>query len=294
MARLGRSSTWPRLAAGLFAVALTAGFAAPAAAEKPFDDEAAFKYSQAAIGRTVGDHAFRDRAGRTVRLADYRGQPLIVSMIYTSCAQACPVISHSLQKAIEVAQKTVGLDEFRIVTVGFDARVDSPERMRIFASQQGIKLPNWEFLSADAATIDRLSEDMGFIFFASAKGFDHLSQTTILTGEGKVFRQVYGEEFDPPHLVEPLKDLIFGRVTALMSWEGIVNRVKLYCTVFDPNAGRYRFDYRVPVIVGVGGLTMLGIGFFVVRAWIHYFRRQRKVGKMYGGTNGVVAGPRRI
>lgn len=286
---------WRALVVGAFLSALGSGATpASAATEKPFDDAAAYTYSQAAIGRTVGDYGFRDRAGRPARLSDFQGKPLIVSMIYTSCSQTCPVISQSLIRAVEVAQNTIGRDAFRVVTIGFDARVDSPERMRIFARQQGIGLPNWEFLSADAATIDRLSEDLGFIFFASAKGFDHLAQTTILNGEGKVFRQVYGDEFEPTHVVEPLKDQIFGRVSALMSWEGVVNRVKLYCTVFDPNIGRYRFDYRVPMIAGIGGLTMLGIGFFVVRAWVTYFLRQRRARGARRGTGGVVTEPKRV
>jgi hypothetical protein len=83
---------------------------------------------------------------------------------------------------------------------------------------------------------------------------------------------VYGDQFEPPQLVEPLKDLVFGRLSALASWEGIVGRVKLYCTVYDPSVGRYRFDYRVPILIGVGALTLFAIGFFVVRAWLRHFR----------------------
>ncbi|OHC82258.1 MAG: hypothetical protein A3G73_02640 [Rhodospirillales bacterium RIFCSPLOWO2_12_FULL_67_15] len=261
----------PRAALFAAAFALLAAAAAPAAGDS-FDDRAAFKYSQAAIGRTVGDHGFRDRQGRAMAFAELRGKPLVVNLVYTSCSDTCPLIARSLVNGVELAQASVGRDAFRVVTIGFDARVDSPERMRIFARQQGIRLPNWDFLSTDAATADRLSEELGFIFFASAKGFDHLAQVTILDAEGKVYRQVYGAEFEPQQLVEPLKDLVFGRLSALASWEGIVGRVKLYCTVYDPSVGRYRFDYRVPIIIGVGALTLFAIGFFVVRAWLRYFR----------------------
>ncbi len=284
------------LAAGILMVALAAGVSpADAATEKPFDDAAAYKYSQAAVGRQVGAYAFRDRQGRPVTMADFQGKPLVVSLIYTSCSQTCPVISHSLTKAVELAQKNIGRDAFRVVTIGFDTRSDSPERMRIFARQQNIDLPNWEFLSADADTIDRLSEDLGFIFFPSAKGFDHLAQTSIVDGDGRVFRQVYGDEFEPPHVVEPLKDLIFGRLSSLASWDGIVDRVKLYCTVFDPNIGGYRFDYRVPMIVALGAITLFGIGFFMVRAWIRLFRAEARAKARNkdrlarGGLNGVAA-----
>ncbi len=258
------------------AVALAVSPSAVVAANAPFDDMAAFKYSQSAIGRTLGAHEFRDRAGRSVGLADLLGKPVVVNLVYTSCADTCPLITQSLINGIELAQESIGRDAFRVVTIGFDSRNDTPERMRAFARAQGIRLPNWDFLSANAETVDRLAEETGFIFFASAKGFDHLAQVTLLDAQGTVYRQVYGADFEPPQLVEPLKDLVFGRFSSLASWEGIVGRVKLYCTVYDPSAGRYRFDYRVPIAVGMGALTLFAIGFFVARAWLRHFRPARR------------------
>jgi len=71
--------------------------------------------------------------------------------------------------------------------------------------------------------------------------------------------------------------------------------VKLYCTVYDPSVGRYRFDYRVPIIIGVGALTLFAIGFFVVRAWLRYFRPAtgRTSGRPAAGDAGA-ATPRRV
>ena len=43
-----------------------------------------------------------------------------------------------------------------------------------------IDLPDWEFLSADHATIDGLAADLGFVYVPSPKGFDHLAQTTVI------------------------------------------------------------------------------------------------------------------
>jgi protein SCO1/2 len=248
--------------------------AVPASADSSadLDAEAALRYSQAAIGRTVGDHRFLDRERREVRFADLRGQPVVVNLIYTSCYHTCPLIAQNLVRAVAAAQRALGAGAFRVVTIGFDARADTPERMRAFAKTQGLTLPNWEFLSTDAATIDRLAEDLGFIFFASARGFDHLAQTTVVDADGRVYHHIYGSEFLLPQLVEPLKDLVYGRMRSLATWEGIVNRVKLYCTIYDPASGRYRFDYRVVIIATVGSFTLLGIGYVVVRAWFRHGR----------------------
>ncbi|MEK7245724.1 MAG: hypothetical protein AAB223_06880, partial [Pseudomonadota bacterium] len=69
---------WRGAARAALLAGLLAAPAAPApAAGDSFDDMAAFKYSQAAIGRMVGDHGFRDRAGHAVALAELRGKPLV-------------------------------------------------------------------------------------------------------------------------------------------------------------------------------------------------------------------------
>jgi protein SCO1 len=238
------------------------------AAVDPGDEASALRTSQAAIGRQVGDHGFTNSLNRRVTLAYYRGKPLVVSLIYTGCADICPVVSETLADAVEVAREAIGEDSFRVVTVGFDTRHDTPTRMRAFARSHGLDMANWEFLSTDGDTVDRLAEDIGFVFFPSPKGFDHMSQTTVIDPEGRVYRQIYGASFETPHLVEPLKQLVFGRRIDMQSWDGIVNRVRLFCTIYDPATGRYRFDYSIFISMVMGGLTLGAIAFVLLRAWL--------------------------
>lgn len=232
-----------------------------------FRETAALETSQAAVGRTVGDYAFTDSYGRHTRLAAYQGKPLVVSLVYTSCADFCPTISKAVGDAVDAAVSTFGRDAFSVVTIGFDSRADTPSRMRAFAVSHGLKAPNWSFLSADADTILGLSQDLGFTFFPSAKGFDHLAQTTLIDPEGRVYRQVYGTDFAPPSLVEPMKELIFKRRSELTSVAGLVNRVRLFCTIYDPASGRYRFDYSLFITLIIGTLSLGAVAAVMVRAW---------------------------
>ena len=131
-------------------------------------------------------------------------------MIYTSCHHVCPMITRNLVAIVDVARDALGDDSFSVVTVGFDWQVDSPERMRQFATQQGAAdIGDWHFLAGDAPTISALSDNLGFVFYPSAKGFDHLTQTTIVDRNGVIYRQLYGVDLDTPMLVEPLKELVF-------------------------------------------------------------------------------------
>ena len=58
--------------------------------------------------------------------------------------------------------------------VGFDTAVDTPQRMDVFAKQQGIADTRWLFVSGDEAAMSALTRDIGFTYRPSPKGFDHL------------------------------------------------------------------------------------------------------------------------
>jgi protein SCO1 len=238
------------------------------------DANAALAASQAAIGRTVGDYRLTDREGRELRLSDYRGKPLLVSFVYTGCFQVCPTTTKFLGKAVQVAQDTLGRDAFRIVTIGFNLPFDNPQAMRVFARQQGIDLPSWEFLSPDAATVDGLTRDFGFSYAPTPKGFDHITQLTILDGEGRVYRQIYGDSFEIPMLVGPLKDLITGRPAPPQDLGALLQKVRLLCTVYDPASGKYLLNYGLFIEIFAGLTIIGGTLYYLLGEW----RRQRGSG----------------
>src|SRR4030066_809070 len=108
-----------------------------------FDEKEILRISQSAIGNQVGDYTFLDRSGRTVRLSDYRGKPLVISMIYTTCPLICATATRSLS-ALKLSQDALGADSFGVLTIGFDTENDTPEAMGDFARRMDINLPNWE------------------------------------------------------------------------------------------------------------------------------------------------------
>ena len=232
------------------------------------DEASALKQSEAAIGRELGSHVFRDTELNTVRLSQFRGKPLIVNLVFTGCSRACPLTIERLGRAVDAAAEAIGPDSFSVLTIGFDAAADTPQRMRAFAHDHGIAEPNWRFLSADRATIDALAEDLGFAFFPSTEGFEHLAQTTVVDENGRIYRQIYGADFEPPVLVEPLKDLVFGRKSELTSLSGILNRIRLFCTLYDPASGRYTFDYSIFIGIVIGFISFAIMAVMLVRSWL--------------------------
>ena len=160
----------------------------------------------------------------------------------------------------------LGEDSFNVAVLGFDAYNDSPQAMAYFASKQGIDDRGWYLLSASPDTIKALSKELGFEYYTSPNGFDHITQATVIDAEGRVYRQVYGEVFDTPLLVEPLKDLVLGRPRpnqTLLS--GLIDKVHLFCTTYDPVRDAYYFDYSLFIGMFIGASIILTGIFLLVR-----------------------------
>lgn len=237
--------------------------------------EAALKTSQAAIGTAIGDYTLLSIDGKPVKLSSFRGKPLVVNFIYTGCFQICPTTTRTLKRAVEAAQRTLGPESFRAVSVGFNQPFDSPQAMRAFARQQGAVMPGWDFLSADPHTLEALAHDTGFSFVPSPRGFDHLIQVTVVDARGTVYRQIYGEDFALPQLIQPLKELITETPRERETLSGFLYRVRILCTVYDPASGTYRFKYSL-LFELAGGLMGLSL-----TAWffLRELRRTRAASK---------------
>lgn len=234
------------------------------------DETAALEKSQAALGNLVADYALLNRQGTPVRLADFRGKPLLVNFIYTGCFQVCPTTTKNLQKAVEGLVNKVGADRFNIVSIGFNQPFDSPQTMKAFALQQGVRLPNWDFLSPAPALVGELTRDFGFSYVQTAAGFDHLNQVTLVDSRGRIVRQIYGEVFTADMLATPLKALLGGEtlppVTTTLA--DLADKVRILCSVYDPTTGKYRVNYGLFVEIA-GGVT------FVLWLAIFFWRDRR-------------------
>lgn len=250
-----------------------AGLLTDAAAAQKLDAEIAFEQSQAAIGRQTGAHVLTDYRGQPLTLSDLRGRPVVVSLVFTSCGTVCPITTDHLREHILRARKALGAGGFTVLTFGFDASGDTPKQLAGFAGTHGLTgLDNWHVASADEATTAAFLDELGFSYREAAGGFDHVTQTSILDAEGRVYRQIYGEAFPLPVLVQPLKELVMGIETLSIAPRDLWNRISFLCTVYNPLTGAYRFDYAIFFGIFFGGLSLVICAIIILALW----RQRRK------------------
>lgn len=261
----------------LLAASLALSASALLAAVPALDEREALRAGEAAIGRTVPDLVLQDREGRPVRLADYRGKPLLVSFIYTGCFQVCPTQTRALHEAVKGLDTMLGAHQFNVISIGFNQPFDSPDAMRSFARQQRIDYPNWEFLAPPKERLDALTQAFGFSFVATPAGFDHVLGVTVVAPDGRIHAQVYGDRLRADQLGVPLRQLILNAPPAEASTlSTLVERVRILCTVYDPDTGQYRYDYKLIFELIGGALFFFSVLIYGLLEWRDQRRARRQ------------------
>jgi protein SCO1/2 len=176
---------------------------------------------------------------------------------------------------VDKARDALDEDAFQIVTVGFDTQNDSPQRMAQFRRSNEVTDERWDFLSGDKDNMAKLVRQLGFIYTPSARGFDHLIQSSVINARGVIYRQVYGISFPTPQLIEPLKELVFGEPKTHSTLDYLGGRIRLFCTVYDPATDSYYIDYSVFIGTFVGLIVSILFGRVLFKEW----RRSLKAGK---------------
>jgi len=224
----------------------------------PYDADDALLRSQAVIGKALRPLILQDSNGLPFDLQQLQGKPVLVSLIFTSCYHVCPAITRHLATAVRDARAALGTESFQVLTIGFDTPNDTSTAMASFARAQKIHDGGWFFLNSDKETMAQLTADLGFSYFPTPRGFDHINQVTLVDRDGVIYRQIYGAAFELPALVEPLKELVYNRpVPGTPFVESLLDRIRLFCTVYDPSSGRYRFDFSLFVQIAIGGIFLL-------------------------------------
>jgi protein SCO1/2 len=162
-------------------------------------------HDSAAAAGSLTDTRLVDQNGKTVSLAAFKGKPLVVDFIYTSCPGTC------LMETAKLTNVAVGLGtdlgwKASIVSITVDPEHDSPARLREYAQQQGADKKGWYFLTGSAADVDRALA--GFKMFRE-KGPDgsvgHLVDMLLLGPDGREVRDYDGQIVKPKEIVEDVR-----------------------------------------------------------------------------------------
>jgi protein SCO1 len=137
------------------------------------------------------DAKWTSDTGRELALRDLRGETLVVAMIFTHCAYACPMIVQDLRKIRDQLPPAVR-ERTRIVLVTFDTERDTLEVLKTYRNAQTLD-DRWMILRGQSADTQTLAMLLGVQFRREANGqFGHSNVITILNPDGEIVHQRTG------------------------------------------------------------------------------------------------------
>ncbi len=146
--------------------------------------------------------------GERLALDALHGRPVVLSMIFTNCTYACPMIVRDM-KQIGAALPESLRGEVRYALVSLDPERDTPARLRRFATAHELDPTAWTLLRGSARDVRLLAALLGIRYRQEADGqFSHTNLITILNPEGEIVFQQEGLGSNPTPPASALADML--------------------------------------------------------------------------------------
>jgi protein SCO1/2 len=187
---------------GTLIVLLAVGWQAPGLSHKAEEGERLSKIGPAP------EFTLTAQDGRQVSLKELRGKVVVVTFIYASCADACPLLTAKMATLQDDLGSDFGSKVF-FVSITVDPERDTPEVLTRYAQVHGANFAGWAFLTGIPDEIRTVARQYGIYYKKQASGdVDHTFLTSLVDRRGTLRVQYMGVRFDPGELRRDLQSLV--------------------------------------------------------------------------------------
>jgi protein SCO1 len=129
-------------------------------------------------GARAPDFRLRDQDGKPVSLRSYRGRVVVLTFMYTTCRDTCPLTATQIRGALDDLKSPPPA-----LAVSVDPVNDTPERAREFLFKRGLADDRMRFLLGDRAQLQPIWKAYGIR--PQGKAFDHSAYVLLIDRHGR-------------------------------------------------------------------------------------------------------------
>lgn len=164
--------------------------------------------------REIQSFSMENVDGRNVSLADTQGKVRLFYFYFTSCPDVCPITTFTLSQVQDLLKEdgTFG-DKASFVSISFDPKVDTREKIKTFADRFHADYSGWYFLRGDMDKTKQFAKESFQILIEGENKDDFAHMNMIgLVDENNQLRKVYNafntEDVQPETIAEDIRRLI--------------------------------------------------------------------------------------
>ena len=156
------------------------------------------------VGDPVPDFTLTDQTGARVRLSQFRGEPVGVTFLYTSCpdVNACPMTAAKFSR-LDAMLREKKFGHLLVVTV--DPEHDTPKVLKEYAEKAGADPKRWSFLTGEPAAVAEVASRFGVLYSKRGSQVVHQQGVAVVDPGGKLATIYYGENWQPEHLLRDME-----------------------------------------------------------------------------------------
>ncbi len=166
-------------------------------------------------GDAVPDFHFVNQNDRPIHLAQFRGEPLLITFIYSRCPlpDYCVRMSNNFAEVARILQKSnpAAFGKLQLLSISIDPDFDDPKILRSYGkSYAGAVDPNlehWSFATGKPAEIHRAAEYFGLSYEKQNDQVIHNLRTALLDADGKIAEFYSGNQWKPSDVAAQLQAL---------------------------------------------------------------------------------------
>ncbi len=161
-------------------------------------------------GDVVPDFKLVNQSGKSVSLHQYRGETLLLTLIYTKCPfpDYCPRVSHEFSE-IDQQMRTdpARFGKTHLMSISFDPANDTPKVLRAYGfSCAGSKDPalfqRWEFAAIPKSELPEFANYFALTYKQEGGLITHSLSTTVISPDGKIFRWYHGADWQATDVLQ--------------------------------------------------------------------------------------------
>ena len=162
------------------------------------------------IGAEVPDFKLLNQDGKQIRLAQYRGSPLLLTFIYTRCPlpDFCPRTSSNFSEVYRGLKPNANSGQKpHLLTISFDTDYDTPAVLREYGRRY-MNPPDfgvWEFATGSPEEIKKITGYFGLIYRPESGQIAHTLVTALIGADGKIKRIYQGNRWTPGQVLAELQ-----------------------------------------------------------------------------------------
>jgi protein SCO1/2 len=156
------------------------------------------------VGDTVPDFTLTDQNGAKVRLMQFRGEPVGVTFLYTTCpdVNACPMTTAKFSR-LDVMLREKKFGHLLVVTV--DPEHDTPSVLREYAEKAGADAKRWSFLTGAPSAVADVASHFGVLYSRQGAQVLHQQAVAVVDAEGRLATISYGENWEPEQVLRDME-----------------------------------------------------------------------------------------